>query len=189
MPKRQKQGVLCLEGNWDHRHRLTNTSTVRPILDLLAGQKQINFIHKDVATADELKHYLRKWLQKQYQAYNIGYLAFHGAPGALCVGKEDVSLDELAEIIDGKGSGRILYFGSCSTLATDQEDEIKQFLKKTKIKAVCGYSEEIPWIESAAFEVLLIDALSSYQRIHAANNFLQKDYPNLCKRLDFRMVW
>ena len=140
MPKRQKQGVLCLEGNWDHRQRLTNSSTVRPILDLLAGQKQINFIHKDVATADELKHYLRKWLQKQYQAYNIGYMAFHGAPGALCVGKEDVSLDELAEIIDGKGSGRILYFGSCSTLATDQEDEIKQFLKETKIKAVCGYS-------------------------------------------------
>ena len=105
------------------------------------------------------------------------------------MGKEDVSLDKLAEIINGKGSGRILYFGSCSTLATDQEDEIKQFLKETKIKAVCGYSADIPWIESAAFEVLLIDALSWYQRIHAANNFLQKDYPNLCKRLDFRMVW
>ena len=105
------------------------------------------------------------------------------------MGKQEVSLEKLAEIIDGKGSGRILYFGSCSTLATDQEDEIKRFLKETKIKAVCGYNKDIPWIESAAFEVLLIDALACYQRIHAANNFLRKDYPNLCERLDFKMVW
>ena len=189
MPKRQKQGVLCLEGNWDLYDRLTSTSTVRPVLDLLAGENQIKFIHKDVATGDELEFYLRKWLQTQYQAYNIGYLAFHGTPGALWVGKEEVTLNKLSEIIDGKGSGRILYFGSCSTLATDQEDEIKQFLKETKIKAVCGYNKDIDWIESAAFEVLLINALACYQRIHAAHNYLQRDYPNLCKRLDFKMIW
>ena len=189
MPKRQKQGVFCLEGNWDQRNRLTSTSTVRPILDLLAGQQQIKFIHKDVETENELEYYVRKWLQSQYQAYNIGYLAFHGSPGAFRVGELQVSLDRLAEIIDGKGSGRILYFGSCSTLAINQEDEIKRFLKETKIKAVCGYNKDIDWIESAAFEVLLIDALARYQRIHAANNYLQKDYANLCKRLDFRMVW
>ena len=85
--------------------------------------------------------------------------------------------------------GRILHFGSCSTLATDHEDEIKQFLKQTKIKAVCGYRNDVDWLESAAFEVLLIDALAYYLRVDAVSNYLWKEYPNLCERLQFKMVW
>ena len=95
----------------------------------------------------------------------------------------------LAEIIDGRGSGRILHFSSCSTLDIDQEGEIKQFLKRTKVKAVCGYRNDVDWLESAAFEVLLIEALAYYRRVDAVSNYLWREYPNLCDRLQFKMVW
>lgn len=187
MPRKQTPGIFCLEGAWGPK--LTDPSTVRPLLDLLAGQKQIKFIHKDVVTVNELEYYLNKWLQRQYEAYNVGYLAFHGEPGQLFLGRRRVSLDMLAEIIDGRGSGRILHFSSCSTLDIDQEDEIKQFLKRTKVKAVCGYRNDVDWLESAAFEVLLIEALAYYRRVDAVSNYLWRDYPNLCERLQFKMVW
>lgn len=187
MPRKQTPGIFCLEGAWDPK--LTDPSTVRPLLELLAGRKEIKFIHKDVATVNELQHYLNKWLQTQYESFSVGFLAFHGTRGKLSLGRRQVTLEMLAEFIGGRGSGRILHFSSCSTLDTDEEDEIRQFLKRTKLKAVCGYRSDVEWLESAAFEVLLVEALAYYRRVDAVSNFLWKDYPNLCKRLDFRMVW
>ena len=186
MPRKQTPGIICLEGEWSSK--LTDTSTVHPILELLAHQQQIKFIHKDVGTLDELDHYLNKWLQKQYAEYNIGYLAFHGDPGGIWLGRKRVDLETITEIIDRRGSGRILHFGSCSTLDIPPR-HIKQFLADTKVKAVCGYREDVGWLESAAFEVLLVEALTYYRRVDAAYNYLRKNYSNLCRRLQFKMVW
>ena len=186
MPRKQTPGILCLEGEWSTR--LTDTSTVHPILELLAHQQQIKFIHKDVGTPDELEHYLNKWLQKQYDEFNVGYLAFHGEPGAILLGRRRVDLDTISGIINKRGGGRILHFGSCSTLDIAPR-HIRGFLTETRVKAVCGYREDVDWLESAAFEVLLVEALTYYRRVDAAYNHLRKNYLNLCRRLQFKMVW
>jgi len=190
VPKKQIPGIFCLEGEWSPK--LTDPSTVRPILELLATQRLIKFIQKDVGTIEELRYFLNKWLQKQYADYSVGYLAFHGEPGALWLRRgHRVDLETLAEIINGRGAGRILYFGSCSTLDLEEKNasDLQDFLRETKLKAVCGYSADVNWLESAAFEVLLVEALTYYRRVDAMDNYLRHNYPNLCDRLEFRMVW
>jgi hypothetical protein len=168
--------------------RLTDRSSVLPVLDLLERQGVIDFIYRDAGTVGELEHYLDKWLQKQYDRFGIGYLAFHGEPGALKVGRSRVSLEDLAETIDGRGAGRVLYFGSCATLDWPRK-ELEEFVRVTKLRAVCGYLEDVDWIESAAFEVLLIEALSYYKRIDAVDRWMKKNHAGFCRRLRYKMIW
>src|ERR671910_815721 len=68
--------VFCLEGDWDGE--LTSRSSVRPMLELLEGLKRIEYVHKDVGTRAELRHYLRRWLDHDPSVSDYGtlYLAF-----------------------------------------------------------------------------------------------------------------
>lgn len=146
------------------------------------------FIHRDVGTEAELEHYLAKWSQKRYSNYSLAYLAFHGTAEHIWIGRSKVTLDEIEAMLAGKCAGRVLYFGSCSTL--DLEDgEIDRFRRAIGARAVCGYVEDVDWLESAAFELLLIDALTYYERIDAAFNYLHREYRALVDKLGLRSSW
>ena len=75
-----RNGIFCLEGDWWGSLKHSKQSSVKPLLKLLNQYHSDNvpFIHRDVATRQELEHYLRKWTLKSYQRYPILYLAFHG---------------------------------------------------------------------------------------------------------------
>ena len=158
-----------------------------PVLELLDGRNVLEYVHRDVGTTDELEYYLGKWLQRGYERFGTGYLAFHGDAGALKVGRSWLGLDQLAEMIDGRGAGRVMYFGSCGTMAAPK-GELAEFVRTTKLRAVCGYREDVDWIESAAFEILLVEALSRYKRMGYAENWLRKNHAGFCRRLCFKMV-
>jgi hypothetical protein len=183
MPARRKPGVFCLEGNWSPK--LTDRSSVRPLLEALEDLGHIKFSHRDVATVGELEHYLKKWIQAGYADYKLLHLAFHGGPGGIWIGQKQVDLQELAEVLRGSCTDRIIYFGSCSTLKISSA-ELDAFQRPTRAKAVCGYRARVDWLESAAFELLLISALvDGHRRIDARFNELRRTYPDLVKRLKF----
>jgi hypothetical protein len=185
MARRIKPGVFCLEGMWTSK--LTDRSSVQPILELLERSDVIRYIYRDVGTPVELNHYLDKWLQNGYQQFSTGYLAFHGEAGGLRVGRSWISLDDLADTIDGRGAGRVLYFGACGTMAAPRSD-LAEFVRRTKLRAVCGYLREVDWIESAAFEVILIEALTRYKRMDFAEKLLRSNHAGFCHHLGFKMV-
>lgn len=181
-----KPGVFCLEGDWsDH---LADKSSVRPLLEVLEPMAKVPFIHRDVGTPAELEHYLRKWTQKRYANYFLAYLAFHGTPGNLAVGRHDVSLADLEAVLAGRCDGRVVYFAGCSILDIDQ-GEIDGFRKATGARAVCGYVKDVDWLVAAAFELLLIEALTYYARTDAAFKFMNREYAGLVDKLGFRSSW
>lgn len=185
--RRVPPGVFCLEGPWSSR--LTDRSTVRPLLELLDNLGLIRFIHRDAATLEEFSQHLRRWLQRQYQAYGLGWLAFHGDPGGIYVGRRFVTLEQIAGIAGPRCARRILFFGSCGTLEVS-EPRLRSFLQATRARAVCGYTEqEVGWLESAAFELNLIEALTRYQRIDAGFRWLRKHHGYAWRRLGFRCMW
>ena len=49
---------MCLEGMWSSR--LTDRSSVLPVLELLERHGAIDFIYRDAGTVGELEHYLDK---------------------------------------------------------------------------------------------------------------------------------
>ena len=186
MPARTIPGVFCLEGPWSTR--LDDVSSVRPLLDLLERRRVIRYIHRDAATVDEFDFYMRQWTQKRYANYSFGYLGFHGEENAIQIGRRFLTLEELAELLDGRCRGRTIYLGSCATLCISTA-RIEAFRAAVGARAVCGYVEDVDWIESAAFDLNLIDAVIDAKRIDAGFRRLHKRHLGECRQLGFRAVW
>ena len=72
--------------------------------------------------------------------------------------------------------------------------ELKKFLSRTGALAVCGFRQEVDWLESAAFDMLVLGRLqgASFLRASSMRKFdqeLKQSAPGLYKRLGFRMSY
>lgn len=151
------KGVFCLEGLW--QTDLRKASTVQPILGFLKQNAGIPYIYRDCATQEEFKFYLSKFPQVQYRDYPILYLAFHGEPGKILISrKTSLSLQDIGELLGNQCKGRLVIIGSCSVLDINKRI-LKSFLKATGAFAVCGYRNDVEWVRSTAFELLLLTEL------------------------------
>jgi hypothetical protein len=176
-----KLGVFCLEGDWESR--MDDRTSVLPMLQMLEGLGIIKFIRRDVATEEELKHYLRRW--SDYSSYKLLYLGFHGDPDWLDVGADGIDLQWLQEQIGERAKGKLIHFGSCSTLDVSKSRR-EQFRQTTKSRGLSGYRKEVDWIDSAAFELALLRDLGSRQgRPEIAYQYMDKHYRQRAKDLGF----
>jgi hypothetical protein len=193
LPVAAKKGVFSLEGDWDPD--LRHHYSVEPGLKVLNGAEGIPYIHRRVGTSAEFEYYLRKWTLKKYEAYPILYLSFHGGPECFWMPEDKarvnpVTLDRLSELLEGKCGGRIIHLGSCATLALHGA-WLNQFIQRTGALAVCGYSAEVDWTISTAFEVILFYRMQrrAFNRMGAMR--IHRDVDKLAKglvqKLGFRM--
>ena len=174
-------GIFCLEGTWNKR--IDDRVSVLPTLDMLERLNKATYVHRDVGTEEELYHYLAKWCQAGYRRYSVLYFAFHGVRGGIKVGRGTVTLDDLAEKLSGKAKDRIVYFGSCSVMK--DRTAVAEFQKMTGAKLVCGYTKDVDWVESAAFDLLLLESLTGIVRIDARVNQMRSRYGDLTGLLGF----
>lgn len=183
-----RNGILCLEGDWDSG--LIRRKSLLPVLHLVKGQWNIPFIHRTASTRDEFRTVVKEWLKAKYNAYPILYLGFHGVPGAIQIGGEDVPICDLAEFIH-KGRNRIIHFGACETLRAPQR-YLNRFLKMSHFVAICGFRSEVDWLHSCALEILILDELSRRQitphSIRVFRKNLMSQAGSLCRSLEFH-VW
>lgn len=194
MSSGKAKGVFCLEGDWDSDLRWR--ATVGPVLELLdrSGAPAVPFIRRDVGTPEEFEYYLGKWTQRRYSRYPILYLGFHGGPGILHVGdrrRGPVTLDWLEDRLAGACKGRLIHFGACGTLGT-HGNRLRQFLRRTGALAVCGYQEDVDWMLSAAFELILLyqfqfNALTK-AGMAAVKRRVVRRASDLARDLKFRML-
>jgi len=193
-PKRKAKGIFCLETDW---WGIEDRTTVEPVLQLLAscaGYKA-PYIHRHVGTREEFDYYVLKWTNKQFARYPILYLGFHGERDVLYVGSRrgrdrQLRLGKLAEMLEGRCKGRVIHFGSCETLDV-RGQSISAFLRRTEALAVMGYKGANGWVESAAFEVLLLGELQNctmtVQGMHKLERLVSERAGGLQKTLKFHM--
>jgi hypothetical protein len=187
-----KKGIYCIEGIWNHND-IRDKSTVLPILELLDKGAYCEYIYHDSVTVEELEFYLERWKSKRVNSkFPILYLAFHGDPGCIYLTQKiKYTLEELSELLEDKCSGKIIYFGSCSTLNIDKR-RIKSFLEKTGAIAAIGYKKEVEWIQSTACDLFVFEALQSdkldSKGIEKIHKMIINEYGNLHKKLDLRIV-
>jgi hypothetical protein len=160
---------------------------VQPILELLGKHNEIKYLYDRVHTKPELIHLLKKWSQKGYSDFGIGYLAFHGSPGTIHLARDSMTLAELAETLKGKLTGRVVHFGSCQVFRVPRS-ELERFRKKTGAKAITGYRDDVDWMQSAAFDLLFFDAFSYYSRMDYVIRDVNQQAMGLGKRLKFTVV-
>ncbi len=181
-------GVFAFEGDWETD--LRDPWSIEPMLRALEVIGELDCIRRNVATVPELEHYVDKWLQKRYAGYQVGYFGFHGEPGRLWLGgKRYVSLDDLETMIDGRAEGRVIHFGSCSVMRVSAT-RLKEFQENTQARAVIGYTRDVDSdLNWAAFEILLLEALSRYRQTGAPLRHLRENHGHLCDKLGFEYIY
>lgn len=182
--KTYQKEVFCLEGDWNKD--LKKQNSVQEVLVFLKKNRNINYIHRHCGTRENFIYYINQWKLKKYSDYSILYIAFHGKPMQILIGKEIITLDELADILGPNCHNKIIHLGTCHTLNVDKR-HIKRFLRKTNALCVCGFGIEIKFVEGCAFDILLIDLLQDFRKIETASYYLKKYYGKLAKKLDFQL--
>lgn len=115
--------------------------------------------------------------------YPTLYLCFHGDAGILYVGEKRgaagrLSLVELAESLQSPCQNRVVYFGSCGTMDIHGAS-LNGFLSTTGALVIMGYRESVDWVESAAFDVLVLGTL---QEVAMTKSGMQDLEESLCER-------
>lgn len=174
--------IYCLEGNWN-KHPKSNQS-VKPILELLYTFSKVKYIYRKCATKDEFIKGLLAFTQRRYSNYRILYIAYHGRRNRIFFGNEYITLKEISNVLEGKLEGKVVHFGSCSTLNTSEKN-IRSFISRTGCHFISGYKKDVDYIVSTAFELLYFELLQYTNSINSLTKNLNRKYQNLINKLLF----
>src|SRR6187402_189279 len=146
-----EQFIFCLEAVPDVEDS-TITEVVKS-LERLAFEQGIASIYKTCDTIEGLEDSLNALLYNDhnFKDYEIIYLVMPGKQNNICLNNYYYSLDEIAEIFEGKMKGKILHFSNAKVLDLSEE-EAQYFLDITGARAVSGYG-----LKSKNLNSILID--------------------------------
>jgi hypothetical protein len=191
----KSKGVFCLEGDWWNCAK--RSASVEPILALLAAEPyRVPYFHLDVRVREAFDAGVQLWSQRRFCDYPILYLAFHANGQTLIVGdarhpQSGVTLDDLEELLAGKCHKRLIFMGGCLMMQAHGR-RLGRFLRTTGALAICGYREVVDWLESTAFELLVLGSMQenalTISGVRAMGQRIRRDGGSLAKRLGFRLV-
>ncbi|MBK7589290.1 MAG: hypothetical protein IPI22_13640 [Bacteroidetes bacterium] len=176
----RRSNIFCIEGSWENDHR--DTKSVIKALEFLKCIEKVDCIVKQCNNVSTLNDLLNDSMLAKYKKYSILYLAFHGKPNNILVGKRNskTNLEEIAEMIGDKANGKIIHFGSCSTLNISGW-ELRKFLKKTNALAISGYKEEVDFVKSTVFDLIYFQQCQKSFDIRVIEKNINKYYSTLGK--------
>ncbi len=182
LSKSYPKNIFCLESLWNEN--VEKKLSVLPLLEVTEKAKNIRFIHLTCNTVCEFKFNIK--FLKRKKSYQILYLAFHGvAEGIQLADGTCLALDELAILMNDDFEDLIVHFSSCNTLKA-KEETLVDFVSKTNIRMLSGFTTDVGWTESAALELLYFSSLQQYKNVKYLNAFFQKSYPDLIKLTGFK---
>ncbi|MBZ9777402.1 hypothetical protein LB452_00570 [Psychroflexus sp. CAK8W] len=181
--------IYCLEAVQDAD--TTRSTEVVKILEDMALTQDISSIYKACDTMEGLEESLSYLLydDHNFKDYEIIYLVLPGDSNTILINDYHYSIEEIAELFEGKMKGKVIHFSNKKVLdLTDEESQY--FLDVTGARAISGYGFQSESMSSAftidrAFFSLFYenDDLRDVVEI-----MFQKHY-KLCKLLDFRLYY
>ena len=180
--------IFCLEGVPDVEIDI-ETETLKN-LEHLAFEHQISSIYKNCDTIEGLEESLGALLydDHNFKGYEIIYLVMPGQENNIFLHDYYYSLEEIAELFEGKLKGKIIHFANKKILDLTAE-ESQYFLDITGARAISGYGikqHKISSIHLDKFFFGLCEELDDLVEI--VEELHQKNYA-LCKFLDFRLYY
>jgi hypothetical protein len=180
--------IYCLEAVDDIE---TNRVTEAQInLEQLTRQFEIASIYKTCDTIEGLEESLNALVSDDhnFKEYEIIYLVMTGEANSICLNDYYYSLQEIAEIFEGRLTGKILHFSNAKVLDLDNE-EAQYFLDITGAKAISGYGNEFKGISSANLDKAFFNLFKEDDNMLAVVEELHQKHYNVCKLLDFRLYY
>ena len=181
--------IFCLEAIPDIDN--TDTTEVLKTLEDMALKQSIASIYKACDDIEGLEESLNTLLYEDhnFKDYEIIYLVMPGEPNTILLNNYYYSIEEIAELFEGRMTGKVIHFANKKILdLTDEESQY--FLDVTGARAISGYGTNMGGISS----INTIDRVffSLYQENddlkEVVEMMFQKHF-NLCKLLDFRLYY
>jgi len=181
--------LVCLETYWNDR--LFQSFSVKGFFEAMAPllHPPLMLAHRFVESPAGLAYYTRRpsgvmWRQSELFDAPVYYLAFHGKPGRVVSLNGDIHGQQLVEAFEGYGRGykNLVYFAACSVLRGAQGRRFaREFLKKTGVRALVGYTTRVDWMASLIADMLFLHRFysdpSPWRNLRRIFNSVQRDYP------------
>ncbi|TQO36461.1 hypothetical protein GQ41_1038 [Arenibacter algicola] len=180
--------IFCLEGVRDmETAKLTET---QENLEQLAMQYGVASIYKTCDTIEGLEASLNALVMDDhhFKDYEIIYLVMTGEANSICLNDYYYSLQEIAELFEGKLKGKILHFSNAKVLDLDEE-EAQYFLDITNAKAVSGYGNEFNGLSSSNLDKAFFNLFKEDDNMLDVVEELHQRHYHVCKSLDFRLYY
>lgn len=180
--------IYCLEAVDDIE---TDTITeVQKNLEHLAMQYGVASIYQTCDTIEGLEASLNALVldDHHFKDYEIIYLVMTGESNSICLNDYYYSLQEIAELFEGRLKGKILHFSNAKVLDLDEE-ESQYFLDITNAKAISGYGHVYEGISSSDLDKVFFNLFKEDDNMLDVVEELHQRHYNICKLLDFRLYY
>lgn len=180
--------IFCLEAVPDIETE-TTTEAFKS-LEKLALQTGIDSIYKTCDTIEGLEESLNVLLYEDhnFKNYEIIYLIMPGEGNTICLNNYYYSLEEIAEIFEGRMKDKILHFANAKPLDLGEE-EAQYFLDITGAKAVSGYGITSCKATSSQLDNVFFSLCQNEDDVVEIVETLHEKYYAACKVLDFRLYY
>jgi len=180
--------IYCLEGVPDvDAHQITE---VQKSLEELALQFGVASIYQTCDTIEGLEASLNTLIMDDhyFKEYEIIYLVMTGEANSICLNDYYYSLQEIAELFEGKLRGKVVHFSNAKVLDLDEE-EAQYFLDITNARALSGYGNAVDRLSSSNLDKVFFHLFNEDDDLfHVVEQLHQKQF-TACKILDFRMYY
>jgi len=180
--------IYCLEGV--DTVEIDLVTEAQQSLDQLTSQYAIGSIYKTCDTIEGLEASLSALVSDDhnFKDYEIIYLVITGEANSICLNNYYYSLQEIAEIFEGRLKGKILHFSNAKVLDLDKE-EAQYFLDITGAKCISGYGNEFNGITSSNLDKAFFNLFKEDDNMLDVVEELHQRHYNVCKLLDFRLYY
>lgn len=181
--------IYCLEVVPDVDN--TQTTAVVKILEEIAVNQNITSIYKTCDTMEGLEESLSYLLydDHNFKDYEIIYLVVPGEANNVLINNYYYSMEEIAELFEGKLDGKVIHFANKKILdLTDEESQY--FLDITGARAVSGYGFPSDNLSSAfTIDRVFFSLFYENDDIKEVVKRLYSKYHKLCHLLGFRLYY
>jgi hypothetical protein len=159
-------------------------------LEHLALTHGIDSIYKTCDTIEGLEDSLNalRYDDHDFKNYEIIYLVVPGEPNNICLNNYYYSLEEIAEVFEGRLKGKLLHFANAKVLDLTPE-ESQYFLDVTGARAISGYGRMADPMTSSLLDNMFFSLYEADDNVVTVVEELHRKQHVLCTLLDFRLYY
>ena len=180
--------IYCLEKVTDSEIEQKTEALIG--LEKLALNKEITSIYKTCDSIEGLEESIIELTKNDHNFinYDVIYFVLEGEENNIVIDDYCYSLQEIAELFEGRMTGNVLHFSNTKSLNIPNE-EARYFLDVTGAKAISGYGEKIYDISSTNLDLVYLSLFNEFNDILEIYDELNNNFNTLCELLEFKLYY
>jgi hypothetical protein len=185
------KSMLVLESPWDNGS--VKSKSVWPMVREFARARGITAFHQTFLDRNSFEHWVQAYNAEPITGSKLLYVASHGLNGRIAGLKKEINRTTVLSTVANAKNISFVHFGSC---LFGSEKNLQKLLEDAPhIRWAAGYEEEVDWVDSTLFDILLWGRIESRheeirgRKTHTLVTDLVKQVHGLADVLGFRLQY